>query len=329
MQIPSPSRPCSASRAGFVLEPIAGDDVVDLKPRPGRNAALEDVVAQQLLQAAVPGFSLDGRPCLAAVADGPAPRDGRAHRHRPWTWLIGLGMLPPFDTCCTGVPIAAFGTGFTRSGPDWVFCVDRSHTIWNQLCAECDRPMRNWPEVGEWTGRDDGVVAPGAADRSDQSPGWLMRASTPRKSRQTSGDFSHRDAVQRGWDLRLVSERICRFRHTIPASIATSSVRWSRRRIKRHQVHRPLRPVQGDARGVRGASRLVLRQQGRGEPFEYNGTYQACVNGDWYQVQAPKLLEESARSLRDRRLVFNMFGYLTTDYSFHHYGLCHCENCQP
>lgn len=65
-----------------------------------------------------------------------------------------------------------------------------------------------------------------------------------------------------------------------------------------------------------------------GEPFEYNGTYQACVNGDWYQVQAPKLLEETLGRYEIDGLFFNMFGYLTTDYSFRHYGLCHCENCR-
>jgi hypothetical protein len=65
-----------------------------------------------------------------------------------------------------------------------------------------------------------------------------------------------------------------------------------------------------------------------GEPFEYNGTYQACVNGDWYQVQAPQLLEESLGRYEIDGLFFNMFGYLVTDYSFRHYGLCHCENCR-
>jgi hypothetical protein len=66
----------------------------------------------------------------------------------------------------------------------------------------------------------------------------------------------------------------------------------------------------------------------QGEPFEYNGTYQACVNGDWYQVQAPKLLEETLSRYEIDGLFFNMFGYLVTDYSFRHYGLCHCDNCK-
>lgn len=66
----------------------------------------------------------------------------------------------------------------------------------------------------------------------------------------------------------------------------------------------------------------------RGAPFEYNGTYQACVNGGWYQVQAPALLEESLGRYEIDGLFFNMFGYLAADYSYHRYGLCHCDNCR-
>lgn len=65
-----------------------------------------------------------------------------------------------------------------------------------------------------------------------------------------------------------------------------------------------------------------------GEPFEYNGTYQACINGDWYQEQGIRLLEETLSRYEIDGLFFNMFGYLVTDYSFRHYGLCHCENCK-
>ena len=95
----------------------------------------------------------------------------------------------------------------------------------------------------------------------------------------------------------------------------------------RHQVHRPLRSFQGDEDRLRCPPRLVLRQRS-GEPFEYNGTYQACVNGDWYQEQAPSVLEETLGRYEIDGLFFNMFGYLATDYSFRHYGLCHCENCK-
>lgn len=65
-----------------------------------------------------------------------------------------------------------------------------------------------------------------------------------------------------------------------------------------------------------------------GNPFEYNGTYQACVNGGWYHEQSPKVLEESLGRYEIDGMFFNMFGYLATDYSFASYGLCHCDNCK-
>lgn len=65
-----------------------------------------------------------------------------------------------------------------------------------------------------------------------------------------------------------------------------------------------------------------------GDPFEYNGTYQACVNGGWYREQSPKVLEESLGRYEIDGMFFNMFGYLATDYSYRSYGLCHCENCK-
>ncbi|MFI0843108.1 hypothetical protein [Mesorhizobium sp. IMUNJ 23232] len=69
-------------------------------------------------------------------------------------------------------------------------------------------------------------------------------------------------------------------------------------------------------------------RDGKGNPFEYNGTYQACVNGGWYREQSPKVLEESLGRYEIDGMFFNMFGYLATDYSYRSYGLCHCENCK-
>ncbi|WP_157895495.1 alpha-amylase family protein [Rhizobium sp. LCM 4573] len=65
-----------------------------------------------------------------------------------------------------------------------------------------------------------------------------------------------------------------------------------------------------------------------GHAFEYNGTYQACVNGGWYHHQGVQVLKESLGRYDIDGLFFNMFGYLSTDYSYRQYGLCHCENCR-
>ncbi|WP_454850954.1 alpha-amylase family protein [Rhizobium binxianense] len=66
----------------------------------------------------------------------------------------------------------------------------------------------------------------------------------------------------------------------------------------------------------------------KGNPFEYNGTYQACVNGGWYHEQGVQVLKETVGRYDIDGLFFNMFGYLATDYSYRQYGLCHCENCR-
>lgn len=65
-----------------------------------------------------------------------------------------------------------------------------------------------------------------------------------------------------------------------------------------------------------------------GQPFEYHGTYQACVNGGWYQHQAVAMLEESLGRYAIDGMFFNMFGYLKTDYSYKQYGICHCAACK-
>ena len=65
-----------------------------------------------------------------------------------------------------------------------------------------------------------------------------------------------------------------------------------------------------------------------GRPFEYNGTYQACVNGGWYHTEGIDVLRETLSRYEIDGLFFNMFGYLAVDYSLRAYGLCHCENCK-
>ena len=47
----------------------------------------------------------------------------------------------------------------------------------------------------------------------------------------------------------------------------------------------------------------------KGEPLEYNGTYQACVNGGWYQDYALEIISESLGKYDVDGVFFNMFGY--------------------
>ncbi|MDF0603610.1 hypothetical protein P1J78_23045 [Psychromarinibacter sp. C21-152] len=65
-----------------------------------------------------------------------------------------------------------------------------------------------------------------------------------------------------------------------------------------------------------------------GVPFEYNGTYQACVNGGWYRAQSPEVLKETLSRYALDGLFFNMFGYQRNDYSYRRLGVCHCKGCQ-
>ncbi len=66
----------------------------------------------------------------------------------------------------------------------------------------------------------------------------------------------------------------------------------------------------------------------RGEPQEYNGTYQACVNGGWSHDYAHRILREGLGRYDLDGVFFNMTGYQPYDYSGAYRGICHCRNCQ-
>jgi hypothetical protein len=65
-----------------------------------------------------------------------------------------------------------------------------------------------------------------------------------------------------------------------------------------------------------------------GEPQEYNGTYQACVNGGWSLDYAQRILQEALTRYVLDGAFFNMTGYQPVDYSGRYRGICHCANCQ-
>lgn len=66
----------------------------------------------------------------------------------------------------------------------------------------------------------------------------------------------------------------------------------------------------------------------RGEALEYNGTYQACVNGGWYQDYSLEIISESLGKYDVDGVFFNMFGYTNFTYSGHYFGTCVCDNCR-
>jgi hypothetical protein len=66
---------------------------------------------------------------------------------------------------------------------------------------------------------------------------------------------------------------------------------------------------------------------GKGDPLGYNGTYQACVNGGWYQDYALEIISESLGQYDVDNVFFNMFGYRNSNYSGDYFGICECDNC--
>jgi hypothetical protein len=65
-----------------------------------------------------------------------------------------------------------------------------------------------------------------------------------------------------------------------------------------------------------------------GEPQEYNGTYQACVNGGWAKDYALQILHEGISRYALDGAFFNMTGYQPVDYSGRNRGMCYCQNCR-
>ena len=65
-----------------------------------------------------------------------------------------------------------------------------------------------------------------------------------------------------------------------------------------------------------------------GKIIDYNGDVQACVNGEYQQDYALRIIKELLTTHAFDGIFFNMGGYKTSDYSGNEYGICHCENCK-
>jgi len=65
-----------------------------------------------------------------------------------------------------------------------------------------------------------------------------------------------------------------------------------------------------------------------GRVIDYNGDVQVCLNGNYQQDYALRIMEELLTTHDFDGIFFNMGGYKTSDYSGKYYGICHCENCK-
>ncbi|MDI6618082.1 MAG: family 10 glycosylhydrolase [Clostridiales bacterium] len=65
-----------------------------------------------------------------------------------------------------------------------------------------------------------------------------------------------------------------------------------------------------------------------GSPIRYHDTVATCVNGEYQRELSLKIIEEVLRKYQVDGIFFNMFGYVTHDYSGNYIGICQCKNCK-
>lgn len=65
-----------------------------------------------------------------------------------------------------------------------------------------------------------------------------------------------------------------------------------------------------------------------GQIVDYNGDVAVCLNGDYQQKYAIRIIEECLSQLAFDGIFFNMGGYQVRDYSGNYYGPCQCDNCR-
>lgn len=65
-----------------------------------------------------------------------------------------------------------------------------------------------------------------------------------------------------------------------------------------------------------------------GSPVRYHDTVATCVNGPYQRERSLDIIREVLVKYPVDGIFFNMFGYITADYSGHYVGICRCENCR-
>ncbi|TBL79119.1 alpha-amylase family protein [Paenibacillus thalictri] len=65
-----------------------------------------------------------------------------------------------------------------------------------------------------------------------------------------------------------------------------------------------------------------------GKGVNYFGIAHTCLNGYYQREYSLQIINEVISNYEVDGIFFNMFGYITRDYSGNDYGLCHCSNCR-
>ncbi|MDR0730777.1 MAG: hypothetical protein LBF63_03850, partial [Treponema sp.] len=66
----------------------------------------------------------------------------------------------------------------------------------------------------------------------------------------------------------------------------------------------------------------------QGEPVRYHDTVATCVNGKYQQECSHEILKEALAKYPIDGVFFNMFGYVSRDYSGNYTGVCQCDSCR-
>ena len=69
-------------------------------------------------------------------------------------------------------------------------------------------------------------------------------------------------------------------------------------------------------------------RQANGEPIFYNGDVHACVMGEYQRERSYDILDEIFQTYDFDGIFMNMSGFVSQDYSYRKYGICHCAACR-
>ena len=66
----------------------------------------------------------------------------------------------------------------------------------------------------------------------------------------------------------------------------------------------------------------------KGQTIDYNGLIHTCINSEYQNRLSLEIIDEVLDRYPVDGVFFNMFGFVTRDYSNNYHGICHCEACR-
>ena len=66
----------------------------------------------------------------------------------------------------------------------------------------------------------------------------------------------------------------------------------------------------------------------KGQTIDYNGLIHTCINSEYQNRLSLEIIDEVLDRYHVDGVFFNMFGFVTRDYSNNYHGICHCEACR-